>query len=51
MRYEFNTENYNSPELLQQDEIDRDMKFFDELEAEIRKARELYNKEMTQNAR
>jgi len=48
MRYEFNTEDYDSPELLQQDEIDRDFKFFDDLEQEITKARALYKLEMTQ---
>jgi hypothetical protein len=48
MKYLFDTEDYNSPELLQQDELDRDMKFFDELENEIRISRVLYKAEMTQ---
>jgi len=48
MRYEFNTENYDSPELLEQDELYRDMNTFDDLEQEIRKARALYKLEMTQ---
>lgn len=48
MKYLFDKDDYNSPELLQQDELDRDMKFFNELESEIKKARELYTKEMTQ---
>lgn len=48
MKYLYDTEDYNSPELLQQDELDRDMKFFDELETEIIKARKMYAQEMTQ---
>ena len=49
MKYLFDTEDYNSPELLQQDEIDRDLKIFDDLELEINKHRDLYIQEMTQN--
>ena len=48
MKYVYDTEDYNSPALLEQDELDRDMKFFDELESEIKKARKLYAQEMTQ---
>lgn len=48
MKYLYDTEDHNSPELLQQDELDRDMKFFDELETEIIKARNMYAREMTQ---
>ena len=46
MKYMFDTEDYDSPELLQQDEIDRDLTFFDDLENRIRTARELYKEEM-----
>lgn len=47
MKYLFDTEDYNSPELLQQDELNRDVKFFEELEAKIIEARKLYAQEMS----
>ena len=48
MKYMYDTEDYNSPELLEQDELDRDMKFFEDLEVEIMTARLLYKHEMEQ---
>ena len=46
MKYEFDTQDYDSPALLEKDEIGKDLKFFLELETEIIKARKLYLDEL-----
>jgi len=46
MKYLFETEYYNIPELLEQDELDKDMKFFEELQDQLTKAKDLYNIEV-----
>lgn len=49
MEFVFITEDYNSPELLEQDEMDRDMKFLKENIAELTRCLALYDKEMLQD--
>ena len=45
-KYTFDTEDYNSPQLLEQDEMNRDLKLFEELQTELTKAFALYKFEM-----
>ena len=49
MKYLYDTEKYDSPELRTQEELERDLKFFNELEFEIIKARRQYLREMEQD--